>query len=193
MRKVLAVTVLGLLCVAGVSAGRAQQGSETQTAGGQTTAAKAYDGLLAGFEGECMAVAKAMPADKYTFSPASLNIPGAKFEGVRTFAGEVTHLAQANYYFYASASGMKPDADIKAIGSLKTKDEMVAALQASFVFAHKAIAMLNAGNAFETIKPVDDIDSRGALAAFGIAHGFDHYGQMVEYLRMNGIVPPGSK
>jgi hypothetical protein len=31
------------------------------------------------------------------------------------------------------------------------------------------------------------------VATFGVAHGFDHYGQMVEYLRMNGIVPPASR
>jgi len=69
----------------------------------------------------------------------------------------------------------------------------VAALAGSFAFAHKAIATLTPGNAFEVVKlPEPGMWTRGTLAAFGVAHAFDHYGQMVEYLRMNGIVPPAS-
>ena len=189
MRMIWAGAVLGVVSGLGLAGMEAQAG----TAGAAVAPASAYDASLTLFEKECVAVAKAMPADKYDFSPASLKIPGAKFEGVRTFAGEVTHLTQANYYFYGVAGAMKPDVDVKAIGGLKTKDEIVAALEASFVFAHKAIATLNAGNAFEAIKPVDEQTTRGTLAGFGVSHGFDHYGQMVEYLRMNGILPPGSK
>ena len=140
---------------------------------------------------EFVGVAKAMPADKYDFKPAST--AGAKFDGVRTFAEEVKHVAQANYYFYSSASGMKPDVDMKGIGTLKTKAEIVAALEGSFAFAHKAVASLTLENSFKAIKSVDGMSTPIALMSFGAAHGYDHYGQMVEYLRMNGIVPPGSK
>ena len=183
--------VLGVAGLVGTGAGYAQTGAAS--AATMVSPASAYDASLTLFEKECVAVAKAMPADKYDFSPASLKIAGAKFEGVRTFAEQVKHLAQANYYFYGVAGAMKPDVDMKTVGAFKTKDEIVAALEASFVFAHKAIATLNVGNAFEPIKPVDELTTRGSLAAFAVAHGFDHYGQMVEYLRMNGILPPGSK
>ena len=189
MKKIVACAVLSL----GILAVQPAVGAQDAAAGGSVAPAPALDASLNLFEKECVAVAKAMPADKYDFTPASLHIPGAKFDGVRTFAQEVTHLAQANYYFYGVVGSMKPDADMKAISGLKTKDEIVAALEASFVFAHKAIATLDQTNALEAIKPVDEQTTRGTLAAFGVAHGFDHYGQMVEYLRMNGIVPPGSK
>jgi uncharacterized damage-inducible protein DinB len=116
-----------------------------------------------------------------------------KFDGVRTFAEEITHLISANYYFYGAISGVKPDVDMKALGALTKKDDIVKAFAASFEFAHKAIATITAENAFVGIKPIDGMDTRASLAAFGVAHGYDHYGQMVEYLRMNGIVPPGSK
>ena len=159
----------------------------------QVSPAKTYDEMLSGFESGCVAAAKAMPADKYSFSPASLNVPGAKFTGVRTFAAELTHLIEANYYFYGVVGGAKPVADMRAIDAMTSKEEILKALEASFVFAHEAVATLTPANAFDAIKPVDGITSRGALAAFGVAHGFDHYGQMVEYLRMNGILPPGSK
>jgi uncharacterized damage-inducible protein DinB len=159
--------------------------------GSTVTIAKAFDEPLALFEYQVMGVAKTMPADKYGFTPASAN--GAKFDGVRSFAAEATHLADANYYFYSVVSGMKPDVDMKALNALTKKEDIVAALEKSFVFAHKAVATMKLETAFVAIKPVDGQDTPASLAAFAVAHGYDHYGQMVEYLRMNGLVPPGSK
>ncbi|MGI4875868.1 MAG: DinB family protein [Janthinobacterium lividum] len=185
MRKIMLYTVLLLSSAAALPT--FAQGTA------QVSPAKTYDEMLSGFESELTGVAKAMPADKYNFAPGSLNISGAKYDGVYTFAGEVKHLISANYYFYGVVGGIKPAADMKAIQAMTAKDDLVKALADSFAFAHKAVATLTPANAFDEIKPVDGITSRGALAAFGVAHGFDHYGQMVEYLRMNGIVPPGSK
>jgi uncharacterized damage-inducible protein DinB len=163
---------------------------------GPVSPAKALDELLSLYEHEAMDVVEAMPADKYSFAPSPAIFAmgqGAKFDTVRTFVQEVTHMTQANYYFYGSLSGLKPSVDVKAIGSITTKDEAVTALASSFRFAHKAIATITLENAFLPIKPVDGMDTRMSIAAFGVAHGYDHYGQLVEYLRMNGIVPPGSK
>ncbi len=154
--------------------------------------AKAMNTLIGLLESQILPAAKAMPAEKYNFAPSSTVIAGAKFDGVRTFASEVAHVAAANYYFFAASSGMKPDVDVKAIGQLKSKDELVAALQKSFTFAHKAANLLTTANAFEPVE-VDGHQTRMTGEAFGVAHGFDHYGQMVEYLRLNGIVPPASQ
>jgi uncharacterized damage-inducible protein DinB len=156
--------------------------------------AKAVDGLLSMMEFQVVGAAKAMPADKYSFAPAQGIFAAGQttqFDTVRTFVAQVTHLAQANYFFFGW-SGIKPDRDLKAIGSITTKDEAVAALEGSFVYAHKAIATITTENAFVAIKPVDGFSTRATIAAFAAAHGNDHYGQMVEYLRMNGIVPPAS-
>jgi uncharacterized damage-inducible protein DinB len=156
--------------------------------------AKALDDLISMTEFEVVGAAKAMPADKYSFAPAQGIFAAGhttEFDTVRTFVGQVTHLAQANYFFFGW-SGIKPDRDVKAIGSITTKDEAVAALAASFVYAHKAITTITAENAFVAIKPIDGFSTRATIAAFAAAHGNDHYGQMVEYLRMNGIVPPAS-
>ena len=181
MRKRLAVAVL--------AAGGAM-GAWAQS--GKMALGAANDKLLTVSEGEFMGVAKAMPADKYDFTPASLKIPGAKYEGVRTFAAEVKHVAQANFFFYGAVSGMKPDMDVKAIGALKTKDEIVNALAASFAFGHKAMATLTPETEADPVD-IDGLKTKGTLAAFAVAHGYDHYGQMVEYLRMSGVTPPGSK
>jgi hypothetical protein len=156
--------------------------------------AKAVDGLLSLMETQLMSAVKAMPADKYSFAPAqSIFASGqtTQFDTVRTFVAQVTHLAQANYFFF-SWSGIKPDQDLKAIGSITTKAEAVASLEASFAYAHKAIATITTENAFVAVKPIDGFSTRVTIGAFAAAHGYDHYGQMVEYLRMNGIVPPAS-
>lgn len=194
MRVMVAAMVL-----AGCTAiGSAQMGSNAPAPapGSMVAPSKAADELLDLFEKQLMGVAREMPAEKYSFAPSSSNFAasqGAKYEGVRTFAQQIAHLAQANYYFYSLMSGQKPDTDVKAISGMTSKDQLVAALQASFDFAHKATATLTTANAFEEIKGADGMHSRIGVANFAVAHGYDHYGQLVEYLRMNGLVPPGSK
>ena len=63
------------------------------------------------------------------------------------------------------------------------------ALKDSFTQAHTYVDGITPENAFIQTSN----GTRGGQAAFGIAHFMDHYGQMVEYLRMNGIVPPASR
>lgn len=148
---------------------------------------KSFDTLLAGMEKEFVDAAEAMPADKFNFAPS---VPGGEFKDVRTFAGEVKHIAEANYYFFG---GNLPEADAKAksdaIEKLATKDDIIKALKDSFVVAHEYIAAITDANVFVMTKS----GTPGGQAAFGIAHLMDHYGQMCVYLRMNGIVPPASR
>lgn len=192
MREVFLVAALTAGCVmsAGAQTG-VTSGSGPQTASAKVSLTAANDTMLTVFEEQFMAAAKAMPADRYSFTPASMAIAGAKYGGVRTFAEEITHVAQANFYFYGAVGGMKPTTDVKGIGTLKTKDEIVAALAASFAFGHKALATLTEANEGDPLA-IDGLKTKGTVAAFAVAHGFDHYGQMVEYLRMSGITPPGS-
>lgn len=177
----------------------AQMGTSSTAAlqsGSIAAPSKAFDSQLNLIEEQMMGMVKAMPAEKYDFAPsATIFVPGQKteFEKVRTFAQQATHVAEANYFFYGIVSGLKPDVDVAGIEKLTKKEDVVAALAGSFAFAHKAIATLTPANAFEVIKsPEPGFQTRATLAAFGIAHCFDHYGQMVVYLRMNGIVPPAS-
>jgi uncharacterized damage-inducible protein DinB len=157
---------------------------------------KALDAMLNQLEHDVVPAAKAMPADKYGFAPSAPGVfaekSPAKFDTVRTFGEEVAHIAQANYYFYSRVSGIKPDVDMGGMDKRTDKESAVKALEGSFAFAHKAIATVTAANAFETFKGLDGMNTRATLSAFGVAHGYDHYGQMVEYLRMNGIIPPSS-
>jgi hypothetical protein len=138
--------------------------------------------------------AKAMPADKYSFAPsAAIFVPtqAVKYDGVRTYAQIMTHTIQANYRYFGFIGGIKPDVDLKAIGDLTAKDDILKALDATFAFALKAVANVTAANAFEAI-PGRPGSSRFTVFAGAIAHAEDEYGQAVEYLRMNAIIPPAS-
>lgn len=155
--------------------------------------AKSYDANLTRLEEQFMGVAKAMPAEKYDFAPsAAIFVPGQKTEytGVRTFGAMVIHVVQANYLYANLVSGIKMDVDIKALENLKDKDKIVAALASSFAFSHKAMATLTPANAFESVRGEQ---TRATLAGGLVGHAFDHYGQLCEYLRMNGLVPPASQ
>jgi len=155
--------------------------------------AKAFDAPVTQIETLWMGAAKAMPAEKYGFAPSPAIFAATQkvqFDGVRTFAQIVTHTIQANYAIFGAAGGIKPDVDVKAIGSLTSKDDIVKALAATFAFAHKAVANITAANAFLSVR---GIQTPANMVAGGVGHAEDEYGQAVEYLRMNGIVPPASE
>jgi hypothetical protein len=140
-----------------------------------------------------MGAAQAMPAEKYGFAPgAAIFVPGqtVKYDGVRTFAQIVTHTIQANYNSFAAIGGIKPDVDTAAIGKLESKDDIVKALAATFAFAHKAVANVTTANAFDSVR---GMQTRASMVAGAVGHAEDEYGQAVEYLRMNAIVPPASE
>jgi uncharacterized damage-inducible protein DinB len=195
VRLIAAWWVLGA-CSLAATAQMGSSGATSPQVGSIATPSKAFDSQLSLIEDEMMGAVKAMPAEKYDFAPSpAIFVPGQKteFEKVRTFAQQATHVAEANYFFYGIVSGLKPDMDVSGIEKLTKKEDVVAALAGSFAFAHKAIATLSPANSFEVIKsPEPGFQTRATLASFGISHCFDHYGQMVVYLRMNGIVPPAS-
>jgi len=146
-----------------------------------------YGKLLSGMEKEFVDAAEAMPEDKFDFAPAA---SAGDFKGVRSFGAQVKHVAEANWYFFG---GNMSEADMKAksdsLEKLKTKAEIVQALKDSLSQAHTYVSGITAENAFV----MTEHGTRGGMAAFGLAHMMDHYGQMVVYLRMNGIVPPASR
>jgi uncharacterized damage-inducible protein DinB len=136
-------------------------------------------------EQEFVSAAEAMPEDKYNFAPP---VTAGEFKGVRTFGEQVKHVAEANAYFFHDPS--KPMVDNRAdFEKLKTKAEIVKALKDSFVQAHAYVDSITPENAYVMTAN----GTRAGMAAFGIAHFMDHYGQICVYLRMNGIVPPASR
>jgi uncharacterized damage-inducible protein DinB len=150
--------------------------------------AQIYGKLLTQLEKEFVGAAEAMPEDKYNFAPPTT---AGEFKGVRTFAGQIKHVAEANYFFFGGPNFTEADGKAKsdAIEKLTSKAEIVQALKDSFAQAHIFVDGITPENAF--IKMA--VGTRGGMAALGCAHFMDHYGQLVVYLRMNGIVPPASR
>ena len=142
-----------------------------------------------------VSAADAMPADKYGFAPTD-----GEFKGVRTFGQMVKHLSATNYILAAAALGEEPPADAgDELGpeAVRTKDEILRYLKGSFAYLDKAIEAIGQKTALVRSSPISPLKSteatRLALVVESLVHAFDHYGQMVEYLRMNGVVPPASR
>jgi hypothetical protein len=131
-----------------------------------------------------------MPEDKYTFAPVN-----GEFTGVRSFAQLVKHVAVDNYVDAAALLKEKPPIDPglheNGPDSIKTKKEVLIMLRDSFTYLHKAMATVNQQN---LMQPVDIPGTRGGIPRLmtvtaALSHPWDLYGQMIEYLRMNGIDP----
>ncbi|HKI00267.1 MAG TPA: DinB family protein [Candidatus Sulfotelmatobacter sp.] len=151
------------------------------------------DRTVSNMEQEFVPAAEAMPEEKFGFAPTN-----GDFNGVRTYAQQIKHVAAVNYELAAAILEEKPPVDVgdeSGPASITTKADILKYLRASFEYVHKAIATINEKNIVETVKSPfgEGTVSRLGLATMVSAHGFDHYGQMVEYLRMNGIKPPASR
>jgi hypothetical protein len=156
-------------------------------------AAQVLEDLVSNAEKEIVPAAEAMPEDKYSFAPS-----GGEFTGVRTFAEQVKHLAAANYQLGARILGEAPphgEHNESAPDSVRSKQEIVAYMKGSFAILHRAVASIHESNLSYPISGTKGTwqRTRLGLAVDAVAHSYDHYGQIVEYLRMNGIVPPASR
>jgi DinB family protein len=167
--------------------------SFAQSADQKKTTSGVLDGTVKIIESEFVPAADAMPEDKYGFVPSN-----GEFKGARTFAEQIKHVAAVNYIVGATILGEKPPVDTgeeKGPANIKSKADILKFLKDSFAYAHKAVASINDANSLEPIKNPfgKDPATRLGMATVFAWHGFDHYGQMAEYLRMNGIIPPASR
>jgi len=157
------------------------------------------DREISSLEREFVSAAEAMPDDKFNFAPGSLNINGSEYKGVKTFAEEVRHVAATNFLLWAPVTGEKPpieSSEDNGPPQLKTKAEIIKYLKDSFAFGHKAARSLTSESAALALIPNpfgQGQTTKLFVTSFAVGHAFDHYGQMVEYLRMNGIIPPASR
>jgi len=159
-----------------------------------TTLASMVDREVSAVEKQVVDAAEAMPEDKFNFTPESLRIPGDDYKGVRSFAVQVKHIASSNYFLWSPITGDAVPAMIKdgnGPADMKSKAEIVKFLRDSFALGHKAAATLTPENMLQPFAPGKG--PRLDRTEFGVAHAYNHYGQMVEYLRMNGIIPPASR
>lgn len=152
-----------------------------------------FEGIWEGYDGEwghvsrqLIALAEAIPADKYTWRPAP---------GVRSISEVYMHIALANFYLL-SVTGPKMPPDIKSDDMEKTvtsKAEVIGYLKRSLDAVKTAHAQLKPGDLQRQVQIMGKTVPVDGMYLRIIVHANEHMGQLVAYARMNGIVPPWSK
>jgi hypothetical protein len=171
-----------LLALVGIAAQAKSSGASAQ---------QVFDSQLAAVEREVMSVVEAMPADKYGFVPKE----GA-FRNVRTFGVQARHIGFCLNEVAVALLGepMLPHPDQEGPRKITSKEDIVRYLKGAFEHAHRALRTLTDDNLLEQIADpyVDSLrTNRLDAATIFLSHSWDHYGQMVEYLRLNHLTPPG--
>jgi hypothetical protein len=140
---------------------------------------------------EFISAADAMPDDKYNFAPTN-----GEFKGVRTFADQVRHVACANFAFFKEMEKLPPPPDCEKgePANIKTKADLMTYLGQSFTYGETVIGKVTSLNMLDPVEGrYAGPNTKIGMCITAIWHVSDHYGQVVEYLRMNGIVPPASR
>jgi hypothetical protein len=187
-KEVLMAIVLLALGTVALPAAHAQAKTDQKA-----TFAAVFDHTLTGVENEFVPAAEAMPDDKFNFAPTQ-----GDFKGVRTFAQQVKHVAAVNYMMGGAILGEKPPVELggeSGPDNIASKADVVKFLKDSFAYLHKALNTIDEKNVLEKMQSPFGPNkiTRLGLTMIALGHPFDHYGQMVEYLRMNNIVPPASR
>lgn len=196
------MTKLKLVCAAvflasGINAVAQSHSPQSHTSpAAQSQFSAAMEQEIAKVENQFLAAAEAMPEDKFNFSSENLNVPGSQVKGVRTFAMQVRHVAADNFAIWAPLTGKPEPPGINAPAGpseMKSRAEILKFLKDSMAYSHQAVAGLTSQNALELVAFRGNKVTRLSLAVLALTHMNDHYGQIVEYLRLSGIVPPASR
>jgi uncharacterized damage-inducible protein DinB len=193
--RLLRVAALLIMCgIALCAFGKSMtpQNSSTKQAAQQDdipkSIAESVSGTLQFAEGNLLDLAEAMPEDKYSFIPTV-----GKFDGVRSFGEQVKHVACAQFAFFNEFEGKKPPEDCEKGGHdpAQSKAELIKYLKDSFDYSNRVLATLTEKNALERVDGrYAGPNTKLGISVTAVWHITDHYGQLVEYLRLNGIVPP---
>jgi uncharacterized damage-inducible protein DinB len=193
--RFLSFTALLIVCsitLAGVANSDSPQNSAAKLAAKSDdipkSIAESVSGTLQFTEGNFLALAEAMPEEKYSYIPTT-----GKFDDARSFGEQVKHVACAQFAFFNEFEGKKPPDDCEKGGHdpAKTKAELIKYLKASFDYGNGVLATLTAKNALDRVEGrYAGPSTKLGISVVAVWHITDHYGQLVEYLRLNGIVPP---
>jgi hypothetical protein len=199
MRK---ASLLGVWLLAfGLSLGTQEQKPPTAAELSKNeTPGKAFTRWFGYQEYQFRSAAEAMPEEKWSYRPAAGLFKNEKPPfgpaELRTFAEQVKHVACSNFAFAAELDGAKPPeaCDKGGPSPAKTRKELLTYLRDSFAANRKSLSVIDAKNMFDPIEgPYAGPNTRLGLGVVCIWHVADHYGQVVIYLRENGIVPPASR
>ena len=125
-------------------------------------------------------IVEQVPEDKYDFKPTP---------EVRSFRDQFTHLIGENYRFMSAAAGEQSPADMAKINALKGRDEIIKALADSYDYGAKVWAAMDEKKATEMVSGRGGQQMRWNSILANVVDNMDHYGNLVVYVRLNGMVP----
>ena len=180
MSRTILALVLTVACAAAASA--QGMGGSAQSGDPQVNAIKTQLGLAKNYVTRS---AEKLSEELYGFQPTP---------EVRTAGKILAHLADANYMLCAMSKGEKSPVEMQQIEKSKTtKADIQKALGDSFAYCEQALAALTPATAADKVEMFGMPQTRLSVVAFVAAHNFEHYGNLVTYMRLKNIVPPSSE
>jgi uncharacterized damage-inducible protein DinB len=178
MLKKIVTTAIGL---AVLPAALAAQGAPP--AAGTDPATQAVKGQFGMIKGVVARTAEKVPEDLYSFKPTP---------EVRSIAQLLGHIADSQFGMCAAAAGEKPP-QTGIEKTLNSKAQLSKAVADSNAYCDKVIAGMDDKKGMEVIQFFTGPTPRLHVLTFNIAHSYEHYGNLVTYMRLKGIVPPSSE
>lgn len=175
------ITLAAVLMLAATAGAYAQEAA--QKASSANAATMGMSSIYNVSKGYLLKAADQIPADKYGFQPT---------KDVRTIGQLIGHVADAQHYFCSTIEGKPSSGEQPSNEKLATKDELVSALKKSFDYCDAVLAKVPDA---DLVKPVTLFGRPANIAAaitVNASHNFEHYGNLVTYMRMNGMIPPSS-
>ena len=163
------------LCAFTLNAQSAQTGSKSALV-------PSSQGIFGVAKGDILKSIDKIPDNLWSFQPTP---------DVRTVGQLFAHIADGQYEFCGAADGKQTDKGIEK--TAKTKADVSAALKEAFAYCDAEFAKLTDASAAETVPFFGHQLSRLAIMDFNTAHTMEHYGNLVTYMRIKGIVPPSSE
>lgn len=149
---------------------------------GQDPMSKETKGLYTNVKNNILKSAEKMPESNYAFKPSP---------DVRSYVAVLGHVADSQYFFCGAAKGESKDSNVEK--EVTTKAGVIEALKASFAYCDAAYDGLTDAGGAAMMKFGKTERSKSGILNFNVAHDFEHYGNLVTYLRIKGIVPPSSE
>ena len=140
-------------------------------------------------EGNLIGAAEAMPESKFDYIPKD-----GTFKDARSFGEQLKHAACAQIGFFNEIEGKTPPEHCEKGGPSKahTKAEVIAYLKESFDYGNRVLPSIDANPMEQISGPYGGTNTKLGMVVLAVWHLADHYGQLVLYLRMNGVVPPAT-
>ncbi|HUP89270.1 MAG TPA: DinB family protein [Longimicrobiales bacterium] len=128
--------------------------------------------------------AEQVPQDKYSFKPTP---------AVRSLGAILGHIADAQHMFCAIAEGKPQPSEDMGTEKLTDKAAIIAELKKSFAHCDAVFAKLTDADLSREVMLFGNKSNVAAVVALNAAHDMEHYGNLITYMRINGIVPPSSQ